>query len=132
MVNIFVFSLGLLAILGIINSGHLILERIKRKPLVCPIGGDCNDVLTSKYSKIFFVKNDVLGFLYYVFILVLAFIISSLSTNLIKYELIISGIALLFSAYLVFVQAKVLRKYCFYCLISALINLLIFLNLLIL
>ena len=123
-------SLIILAIIGIVNTAHLIFKRKKQKSVVCPIGGDCEKVLASKYSKTFFIKNDVIGLLYYIFILIFALSIPFLSDKLITYELIISGIALLFSAYLVFVQAVIIRMYCFYCLVSALINFFIFLNIL--
>lgn len=123
-------SLIILAIGGIWTSGYLIYKRNDLKTMVCPLGGHCEKVLTSKYNKIFFVKNDILGVLYYIFILIFAISIPFLSDKLITYELIISGGALLFSAYLVFVQAKVIHQYCFYCLVSALINFFIFLNIL--
>ena len=40
--------------------------------------------------------------------------------------------ALLFSIFLVYLQKYVIKEYCFYCLISALVSLLIFLNVLML
>ena len=41
---------------------------------------------------------------------------------------VITFFAFAFSLFLIYVQAKVLKEYCFYCLVSAGINFLIFLN----
>ena len=124
----FAVSLIVLAILGIFNSGYLIKKRVKKQPLICPINGSCNKVVESKWNAIFFIKNDVLGLFYYIFVLFLAFYLLFMSEKLLILTKIISGLSLLFSLVLVFIQAKIIREYCFYCLISALINLLIFLN----
>src|SRR3989339_832528 len=105
----FVVSLIVLAILGIFDSGYLIKKRVKKQPLSCPINGGCEKVVESRWNAIFFIKNDVLGLFYYILILFLA-------------------LYLFFALVLVFIQAKIIREYCFYCLISALINLLIFVN----
>ena len=124
-------TLIILAILGFFNAGYLIIKRNRKKPLVCPIGGHCEAVTESKYSKTLGIKNDLVGAAYYLIILALAIYTLLISTNLFYYMAIISGVALLFSIYLVYVQARVLKMFCFYCLISAGINILIFINTLI-
>ena len=124
----FTVSLIVLAILGIFNSGYLIKKRVKKQPLICPINGGCKKVVESKWNAIFFIKNDVLGLFYYILILFLALYLFFISEKMLFLTQIISGLSLLFSLVLVFIQAKIIREYCFYCLISALINLLISLN----
>ena len=127
-------SLIVLALLGIIDSAYLAWTHFKKKPLSCPING-CEAVVESKWSKIFFVRNEVLGIVFYLAILVGAILLFQglgiIGTLKIKIILVImSAIGLLFSAFLVYVQAKIIKSYCFYCLISSLITLLIFLNVL--
>ena len=127
----FIVTLIVLSILGIINAGVITKKRFKKQKLVCPVNNKCEEVVNTKWSKILFIKNDILGILYYVLTLISA--LYSFSTNSVLAETkIISGVALLFSIFLVFVQAKIIKEYCFYCLTSAAINLLIFINLLIL
>ncbi|MBI2057354.1 hypothetical protein HYT91_03815, partial [Candidatus Pacearchaeota archaeon] len=121
-------SLIVLAILGIFISGFLIKNRIKKKPVTCPIDGGCDEVLESKWNSIFFIKNDLLGLFYYILILFFALYLFFVSDKLVFFIKIISAIALFFSLILVFIQAKIIKEYCFYCLISSGINLLIFLN----
>lgn len=117
--------LTIFAVLGIINTSYLILSRIKKKPLICPIDGDCNKVVKSKYSHIFYINNDSLGFIYYLLVLVTT-IFLFYSKNILFFMKIISGISLLASIFLFFIQTQVLKKYCFYCNLSNLLNLAIF------
>ena len=124
----FVVSLIVLAILGIFDSGYLIKKRVKKQPLSCPINGGCEKVVESRWNAIFFIKNDVLGLFYYIFILFLTLYLFFVSDKFLFLTQIFSGISLLFSLILVFIQVKIINEYCFYCLISALINLLIFVN----
>ena len=128
----FIVSLIVLAILGIFDSGYLVKERVKKKPLSCPIDGGCEKVVESKWNTTFFIKNDILGLFYYVLILFLTLYLFFISEKLLLFTKILSGASLLFSLFLVFIQAKIIKEYCFYCLISALINLLIFVNVFIL
>ena len=124
----FIVSLIVLAILGIFDSGYLIKKRVKKQPLSCPINGECEKVVESKWNAIFFIKNDILGLLYYFLILFLVLYLFFISEKLLFLIKILSGASLLFSLFLVFIQAKIIKRYCFYCLISAFINLLIFVN----
>lgn len=128
----FIVTLIILGILGIFISGYLIKNRVKKQLTVCPLGGHCDEVLESKWSKMFGVKNDILGIIYYIFILILALYIFFFQQPYPFFATIITLFAFLFSVFLVFIQGKIIKEYCFYCLISALINLLIFINVLVL
>ncbi len=116
----------ILALLGLAITIYLFMNRIKRKSVVCT-DDSCHIVLDSKYNKMFGINNDILGVLYYVVIIVEYFLLTALMTNLLFYFKAISTIALLSSVYLFYIQARVLKKYCVYCIITAIINLGIFL-----
>lgn len=133
----FIVTLIVLAILGLFNSGYLIKSRKKKQPAVCPIDGGCEKVLESRWNSLLGIKNDAIGCMYYFLIAILAFglfIISKYQHLFILYEklaLLIkaaAGIALLFSLILTYIQIKKIKEFCFYCLVSALISLLIFIN----
>jgi uncharacterized membrane protein len=120
-----------LAITGALDAGYLIYKRAKKHPLVCPIGNDCGAVVGSKWGKIFGIHNDTIGFVFYLGMLGAVFAALNSperATRIFLFMLIASGGALLFSAFLTAVQMFALKNYCFYCLISALINLLLFIN----
>lgn len=119
-----------LIILGIANASYLVFSSYKKKSIVCPIDSNCNEVVRSKWSRVFYVRNDLLGLLFYsLMLLVITFtIINPIYDNTIHFLILIAAsLALLFSIFLTGIQLFVFRKRCFYCLASALINLLIFL-----
>src|SRR3989344_8591732 len=59
-----------LTIVGILNAGYLVWKHYSHKPLVCPMDHDCSKVTESKWSRVFWVRNEVLGLLFYVAMLV--------------------------------------------------------------
>ena len=133
MASQFISTLIVLGILGVVDTSYLIWKSRKKQPLVCPIGEKCNAVLNSKWNKIFFIRNDVLGLLFYISVIIGAFLLFFNTNGIVKTLLTFgSGFGFLFSVFLVFVQTRILKNYCFYCLISAFLNLLIFLNVLLL
>ncbi len=111
---------SLLALIGLINASYILYKRKTKKVMSCPLHGKCESVTQSKWGTVLGVHNDILGVLYYCFVIILGFLSF-------KYVLVgFTGLGLLFSLYLLYVQARILREYCFYCLISALITLLMF------
>ena len=115
-----------LSIIGITISFYLISSRLRKKPVICPVKQNCNIVLDSKYNKLFYIKNDVLGLIYYVTILISTIYFQFIQNNASLF-IIFSGIALSVSIILVFIQVKLIKGYCFYCILSSLVNLSIFL-----
>ena len=123
--------LFVLVVVGFFVTVYIFYKNRKQENLVCIIGKKCDVVVNSSYNKTFGIKNYILGIFYYLFlgILVLIFLYfqkTILGINIELIILIISGFALLFSVYLTYIQFFVLKAICDYCLISALINLLIF------
>jgi len=116
----------LLSFLGISDSLYLIYKNRPSKTLVCPINGNCHAVLESKWNKFLGVKNEIWGLLYYFGIIGLAILFI---TNFILLEILLSAVSFgfLYSAFLTYIQFAKLKAYCFYCLVSATINLLLFL-----
>lgn len=134
MVNlVYVVSFITLSILGLLNSGYLLYKHYtkKQKPLICPMNHDCSKVTESKWSHIFLIRNEFLGVLFFLGMLTLILIyhlFSVMDFGISILIFIMSSIGLLFSIFLVLVQAFILKDYCFYCLISAIITFLLFLN----
>ena len=122
-----------LSVGGILTAGHLVWQHHKKgkQPLVCPLNHDCSHVTESRWSTLFYFRNETLGLLYYVAMLVaglLLFVAPTVIPTLPFWITLAAGGAFLFSLFLVFLQAWVIRDYCFYCLISALISLLMLVN----
>lgn len=125
-----------LAAIGISETAYLISTRRQRKHVVCVVGGNsCQLVLESKYSHLFGVHNDVVGFVFYLFLTVILGLIVVEIEPLPVWGLLaqvsIYGAAL-FSVFLVYLQKFVIKAWCFWCLMSAattwLMTLIIFLT----
>lgn len=116
------FLILLLEILGAIATIYLIGKRQAGEKPVCPIGDNCHTVLSSKYNKMFFVHNDELGLVFY---LVAIFFAVALLNNFGPIELIekIFGLMLAaastLSVVFVYLQWRVIRAWCFWCVFSA-------------
>lgn len=112
-----------LSCLGIAETVYLIRKRILLEKPFCPIGGDnCKIVLESKYNKMFLFHNDLMGLLFYVICSIIAafFVIGveplTFWQNSFK---ILIGLGAIFSVFLTYLQAKVIKAWCFWCLMSA-------------
>ncbi len=116
---------------GILNASYLVWKHYKKQPLVCPLDHDCAVVTESKWSKIFFIRNEILGLLFFITLLagiLITLIVPQILTIIFLTSLVMTTSGLLFSIFLVFIQIYVIKDYCFYCMVSALITLLLFLN----
>ena len=127
MINIWVL---ILTIAGFFVAWYIYYKKSKEAPMVCVIGKKCDEVLHSKYNKMFGVPNENIGMLYYIILAVLVILflsgfttIAGISVNLTI--LIITSVAVLASIYLTFIQWLVLKKWCDYCIGSTIINVLI-------
>jgi len=127
-----VTSLTVLSILGIIDSIYLFYKHKRKQPLACPLNTDCNAVMNSKWSTTFGIRNELFGAIYYLIILIGAFVLYYNYISMIHYILIaFSSLALLFSAFLMYLQKYIIKEYCFYCIISAILTFLIFIVILV-
>ena len=127
----FVASFIALSVGGIIDTSYLLYQHYKKKPLMCPMDHNCSVVTESKWSRIFFVRNEILGLSFYLIILIsliFSIVFPNLSSKIYLFLFIFSIIGIAFSIFLVYLQVYKIRDYCFYCLISAFLTFLIFIN----
>lgn len=111
-----------LSAIGISETVYLIRKRMAAESPVCPIGQGCATVLTSKYSKIFIVPNDVLGLVAYIAIsTITAFLV--IGVQPINFWETIAAIlvaaASLASLFFTYLQWREIHAWCFWCLMSA-------------
>lgn len=114
-----------LALAGLAITLYINIARIANKPVICPIDGNCNAVLESKWSKIFGIKNDVIGMLYYIAVILGLYFIdySIYIPSLLK---LAGTLSALMSIFLLIIQVKVIKKYCIWCIAAASINMTLF------
>ncbi len=112
----------ILAAIGVGETVYLIRKRIAMQHPVCFIGQSCEMVLTSKYSKMFFIPNDVLGLLACLAVMVLTALIT-IGIGPISFWFLILKVAVavgsLMSLVFVFLMWKIIKGWCFWCVMSA-------------
>lgn len=119
---IFVFSL-----LGLGVSAFLLYEYSLSGSVVCPLGGGCDIVRSSIYSNFLGISLPVLGIAFYLMMGVLSIVRSQkmASKILLNLQLFISIIGVGFGIYLTFLEAFVIKAYCFWCVLSFIISVVI-------
>ena len=111
-----------LAAIGISETVYLIRKRIAAEKPICPIGDSCTLVLTSKYNKIFIIQNDVWGLLFYIATsFIAAFLVIGVEPLSFWYFVLKFSVAFgaLLSLFFTYLQWRVIRAWCFWCLMSA-------------
>lgn len=111
-----------MAAVGISETAYLVRQRMSAERPVCPIGGGCVTVLSSGYNRTFGIHNDLLGMLFYVSMCVIAALVV-IGTGPAPILLVLAAAnlaaATLMSAYFFFLQWRVIKAWCFWCLMSA-------------
>ena len=123
--KIYFWVLGILILLGFADSVFLTWEHYTLTSIGCPISPwiNCLAVTSSKYSEIFGIPLSLLGSVYYSFLFLFLF---KKTTMFRHFFLLTSSFGVLFSFYLIYIQAFAIGLFCLYCLASALISFLIF------
>jgi uncharacterized membrane protein len=111
-----------LAAIGVSETVYLIRSRQHNEAPVCPIGDDCSVVLESKYNHIFFIRNDVLGLMAYIAIAFIAALLVIGIQPMWFWDLalkIMVGFGSLLSLFFTYLQARIIKAWCFWCVMSA-------------
>lgn len=121
-VSILVFS-----IIGFADSLYLTIKYYFNSTINCSIFEGCDLVTMSDYSAILGVPVAIFGMIFYVSIFIFGFLyLRSKKKGLIVSLFGLASIGFLISMWLVYVQAFILKTFCFYCLISALLSTILF------
>lgn len=114
------------ALVGVTITFNIYKKKHTKKPLVCPFNADCDSVITSDFSSFMGIGLEIYGAIYYTFIAAAyagLIIFPSLQSEMTTFILTIMSLgAFLFSLYLTFLQAFVLKIWCSWCLMSASIS----------
>lgn len=111
-----------LAAVGISETVYLIKKRKAGERPVCVIGEQCHEVLESEYNKILGIHNDIFGLALYILIsFVAAFLVIGIEPMAFWKKLASISIlaATVASLYLIYLQWRIIKAWCFWCLISA-------------
>jgi len=116
-----------LALVGMFDTAYLAAQHISGDHVACGIAEGCDSVLNSKYSEVFGIPLALIGFLYYTTALIFIFIYTvTNSKKALSFLVKITGLGLVASIYFIYLQLVVLEAICTYCMLSAIITLLLF------
>ncbi|MBP6908516.1 MAG: vitamin K epoxide reductase family protein [Candidatus Pacebacteria bacterium] len=127
---LFIITVTVLGLYGFILAAHIHNKKKEKTKLVCPMRSNCETVIHSDYSKIAGIPVEVLGMMYYAFIggvYGVFFLIGGMPFMILMLLFWFSFCSVLFSVYLVSIQAFVIKQWCAWCLMSAGTSILIFL-----
>lgn len=114
------------ALVGFVDSSYLTAEHVRGVIPPCSIVAGCERVLTSAYATIAGIPVSVLGMAYYALLILL--LIAYFDTHTRTFVHTACWIAMggfLMTLYFVFVQAFILHAFCQFCLLSALMSLML-------
>ncbi len=118
----------MLALVGFLDAAYLTASHFAGLGLACGPGGGCETVTTSRWATIGSVPIAAIGLGYYTMVNQNAWTpADSLSRDLVRALLVLTGAALAVSAFLFYLQAVVIEVWCRYCLLSAAVTALLFL-----
>lgn len=117
--------LFVLPLMGFADTAYLSYKGIFGGPVVCNVIDGCSVVLKSTWSSVFGIQTAVYGVVYYgVLTLFAAAYLYWRDQIMLNLVAIISGLGVLLSSWLVYVQIFQLEAVCEYCMVSAVLTLL--------
>jgi len=119
-------GIAALAFVGMVDATYVALHSSRGFLLPCGLAGGCDQVLNSAYAAVLGIPVAWLGMGFYLTTAGCAlFALSGFEGALrLSFGLVCLGLG--FTAYLLYLQAAVIRAFCDYCLLSALLVILIF------
>lgn len=118
------YLLFLLSILGVFETIYLYKKRKSGERPVCIVGKEtCSIVLESKYKNIFLgIPNDVFGLIFYIATTILSIFllveIEPMQLISLAMKILVAG-GVVMSLILTYIQWRILKAWCFWCLMSA-------------
>lgn len=126
----------ILSLLGVANAIYLTIIKYANNPQLCIQGvGNCWSVNISRYSELFGIPVALLGAITFSFLTLAIWLENSKHTwskFIIYFEFGVALFGVMFSAYLTYIELFVINAVCPFCVLSAIIILLIWLRSLVL
>jgi uncharacterized membrane protein len=108
-----------LSIVGIADSGYLLQRHARGGSGFCPAYG-CDIVNQGEYAEVKGIPVASFGIAGYLALLALSVMAAALGgRSVIRTIFILSGVGVIVSAYLVYLQVAVIKSICFWCVVSA-------------
>jgi uncharacterized membrane protein len=119
-------GIAALAFVGMVDAAYVALHSSRSFLLPCGLAGGCDQVLNSPYAAVLGIPVAWLGMAFYLTTAGCALFALFGFEKALRVSLALNGAALGFTVYLLYLQAIVIRAFCDYCLLSAVLVTLIF------
>src|SRR5882724_11495596 len=119
-------GIAALAFMGMVDATYIALHTSRGFLPPCGLAGGCDQVLSSPYALILGVPVAWFGLAFYLTTAACALFALFGFEQALRLSLALASLALGFTMYLLYLQAIVIRAFCDYCLLSALLVILIF------
>lgn len=122
--KVLIGAIVLLALIGFADSTFLFAKRIVGTPIPCVLGfTGCDEVAKSPHSVLFGIPLSALGTVFYLAIGIIALLYAD--TKKVLFAKLLLGattMGFLMSGYFIYVQGFLIKAFCIYCVISAIIS----------
>jgi uncharacterized membrane protein len=120
---------AILAVIGLLDSLYLTWAKLTHTAVICGGSSECQTVNDSPYAEIAGIPISLLGMGAYIVILVLLYLDKrgrfwDEYSKIFVFGITLAGV--LYSAYLTFIEVAVIYAICPYCVVSAVVMLLLF------
>lgn len=120
-------GLVVVAFLGLLVSGYLLIHYVSPEPIPCVTGSGCATAQLSDYASFGGIPTPAYGMLFYVLLGVLGALWSNATKKqILPFLIVLTTIGLAVSIFLSAVEAFVLHAWCSWCVVSALLSLVAF------
>lgn len=120
-------GLVLVAFAGLLVAGYLFITYTSPVPITCISGEGCKTVQASIYSSFFGIPTPAYGILFYLTLGIFGALWNKDSSKTFNFNLIIlTSSALAVSIFLTYLEAFVVRAWCSWCVVSAILSVLAF------
>lgn len=110
------------SLIGLADSIYLTVEHLAGRSVRCTIVQGCSEVLSSSYATVAGKPLAGLGAMAYFVVFSGATLAAFNYKSAGKFALIVSSLMFLFTLWLVYLQAFVIKAFCQFCLLSALVT----------
>lgn len=113
----------LISFIGFLDSFYLTIQHFRQGIVPCYVFEGCDEVLSSKYASIYGVPVSLIGVVYYLTNFLLAvFYFDTKNKKVIQLLRILPLLGFLATILFVYLQAFVIKSFCFYCVVSAILS----------
>lgn len=115
-------AVALVSLIGLVDAIYLTVEHLAGRSVKCTIVSGCSEVLSSQYASLGGIPLASVGAVAYFTVFSLATLAAFGYRGMGKVLAVTVVLMLLFSVWLVYLQAFVIRAFCQFCLLSALVT----------